>query len=92
MVKDYPRLWKHVTDATDESKAVRTLAEILVDKEGRALISRLERKEAELCIEVLDRVSHDLDPFPSFARSYGSVRASQNTISKPPRRMFSSSC
>jgi hypothetical protein len=91
MAKDHQRLWKHVTGATDESKAVRTLAEILVDREGRALISRLERKEAELCIEILDRVSRDLDLFPSFARSYGSVRASQNTVSKPPRRMLSSS-
>ena len=64
MAKDYQRLWKYVTSAADETKAVRTLAQILVDKEGRDLISRLERKEAELCIEILDRVSRDLDLSP----------------------------
>ena len=67
MSKDYQRLWKDVTSATDEAKAVRTLAEILVDKEGRAFASRLERKEAELCIEILDRVSRDFH-LPSFRR------------------------
>ena len=60
MAKDYQRLWKDVTSVTDGSKAVRTLAGILVDKEGRAFISRLERKEAELCIEILDHVSCNL--------------------------------
>jgi hypothetical protein len=67
MAKDYRRLWKEVTSTTDKPKAVRILAEILVDKEGRASISRLERKEAELCIEILDHVSCDPHLFPSFA-------------------------
>ena len=62
MPKNYQRLWKEVTSAIDEAKSVRILAEILVDKEGRAFISRLERKDAELCIEILDRVSRDLHP------------------------------
>ena len=56
MAKDFRRLWKDVTSTIDEAKAVRTLAEILVDKEGRVFISRLERKDAELCIEILDHV------------------------------------
>ena len=60
MAKDYQRLWKEVTSAIDEAKSVRTLAEILVNKEGRAFISRLERKDAELCIEILDHVGRDL--------------------------------
>jgi hypothetical protein len=55
---------KHVTDATDEFKAVRTLAKILVDREGRTFISRLERKEAELCIETLGHVGRDLRLLP----------------------------
>ena len=53
---DYQRLWKEVTSAIDEAKAVRTLAEILAEKEGRKFISRLERRDAELCIEILDHV------------------------------------
>ncbi|KAF9644736.1 kinase-like protein [Thelephora ganbajun] len=52
--KDYERLWKDVTNTTDKGKAVHTLAEILSDKEGRNFISRLRRKDAELCIEILD--------------------------------------
>ena len=59
MAKDYLQLWKEVASATDEGKAVRTLAEVLVDKEGRAFISCLERRDAELCIEILDHVSRD---------------------------------
>ncbi|KAF9643193.1 kinase-like protein [Thelephora ganbajun] len=54
MVKDYGRLWKDVTNATDEGKVVRTLAEILSDKEGREFVSDLKHKDAELCIEILD--------------------------------------
>lgn len=57
MAKGYQQLWKDVTSATDEAKAVRTLAGILADKEGRTFISCLERGDAELCIEILDRVS-----------------------------------
>ena len=56
MAKNYQRLWEEVTRGIDEAKSVRTLAEIVVDKEGRAFVSRLERKDAELCIEILDHV------------------------------------
>ena len=56
MVKNYQRLWEQVTSGIDEAKSVRTLAEIVVDREGRAFVSRLERKDAELCIEILDHV------------------------------------
>jgi len=66
MSKDYRQLWKDVTDTADEGKAVRTLAEILVYKEGRNSMSKLECKDAELCIQILDRVSWDLHPPPAF--------------------------
>jgi len=59
MDKDYSQLWKAVASTSEEGKAVRTLAEILLDNEGRTFISSLERDDAELCIEILDRVSRD---------------------------------
>jgi len=64
MAKNYQRLWEEVTSGIDDAKSVRTLAEILVDKEGRAFISHLAHKDAELCIEILDHVSCDLYLFP----------------------------
>ena len=77
MTKNYQRLWKDVASTIDEAKAVRTLAEILADTEGRAFISRLERKHAELCIDILDRVSCVLHfPLsPSLTISSGHLRA-----------------
>ena len=42
MAKNYQRLWDQVTSGIDEAKSVRTLAEIVVDEEGRAFISRLD--------------------------------------------------
>ena len=65
MTKNYQRLWRDITNAIDGAKAVRTLAEILVDKEGRAFISRLGRGDAGLCIGILDHVSHDPYLLPS---------------------------
>ena len=91
MAKDYQRLWEDVTRAIDEANAVRTLAEILADEEGRTFVSRLERKDAELCIEILDHVSCDLYPLPSFTASDGLVRALQSTTSTLPRSRLSSS-
>ena len=89
MAKNYQGLWENVTSAGDEAKAVRTLAEILTDKEGRVFISRLERESAELCIEILDHVSRDLHSFRPFVASDGLVRVSQNTSSKPQRNRLS---
>jgi len=78
MAGNYQPLWKDVTSANDEGEAVRTLmAGIVLDKEGRAFISSLERVDAGLCVEILDRVSRDLYPFPSFAVSGSFLRASQ---------------
>jgi len=59
MAKDYRRLWGDVTSTNDEGKAVRTLADILLDSEGRVFILRLACKDAELCIEILNHVSPD---------------------------------
>ena len=65
MPRDYPQLWKTVTSTSDEGRAVRTLVEIVLDKEGKAFILNLKRKDAELCIEILDRVSRELYLLPS---------------------------
>jgi len=88
VAKDYQRLWEGVANAVSEAEAVRALAGIMADKEGRAFALRLDRKAAELCIEVLDCVSCDLHLPPS-ATSYGLVRASQNATSSPTRRALS---
>ena len=63
--KDFQWLWKDVTSAEDEAGAIRALAEILIEKEGRAFISRLDREDAKFCIELLDRVSCDSCLLPS---------------------------
>jgi len=91
MDQHYQQLWKEIAEAESGAEAVRTLAEILADKEGRIFILRLERKNAKLCIEVLDRVSCDLYLLPSFVSSDGLVRASSTTTSEPPRSRISSS-
>ena len=63
--KDYQQLWKEVTSATEEAKSIRILATILADKEGGTFVTQLERKDIELCIEILDRVSPDPHLAPS---------------------------
>ena len=85
MAKDFQGLWKDVTGAEDEAAAIRALAEILVEKDGRAFVSRLELKYTEFCIDVLDRVSHDSRISSFFAVSNDLARASQDKISKPQR-------
>ena len=91
MARNYRQLWKDVTSTNGEGEAIRTLAQIVLDKEGRAFISNLERDDAELCIEILDRVSRELYLLPSFAVSDGFFRASQDTTSEPQRNRLSSS-
>jgi len=65
MEKDYQRLWAAVTNAADKTQATQTLAEILVDKDGKVFISRLDSKDAELCIEILG----DVSPYLKLPRS-----------------------
>jgi len=81
----YQRSWNDLISTTDKANAVRTLAEILVDKEGRAFASRLEREDAKLCIELLDLVSHNLRLSLSPPQMVPLVRASRNITSKWPR-------
>jgi len=65
MAENYQPLWKDVTSANDGGEAVRTLAGTVLNREGRAFVSDLERNDAKLCIEVLDCVSRDPYLFPS---------------------------
>ena len=65
MGNDYRQLWEGVTNATGQSEAVRALAKIVVDKQGRVFVSSLEREEAELCVKILDDVSRDALPISS---------------------------
>ena len=60
MAKDYEKLWKGVTSATNEAQAVWALAQIVFDKQGRAFTLDLKLEDAELCVEILDYVSCDL--------------------------------
>lgn len=57
MVVDFNKLWKNARTTVDEAESVRTLAKILSSTDGRTFISNLEPLEAELCIDILDRVS-----------------------------------
>jgi len=91
MAKDYRRLWNDAATTTDEGRAVRTLAEILLNKEGRTFISNLDRNDAELCIKILDRVSRGPYRLPP-PISDSLFRALQSTTSKPQRNMLSSPC
>jgi len=60
MTGDYQRLWEGATSATDEAQAVRALAGVLANKDGRAHVSHLDSSDAERCIEILSNVSRDL--------------------------------
>ena len=89
MAKDYQQLWQGVTNASGEAKAVRILAEILTDKEGRTFISSLDApRDVGLCVEILDRVGCHLDP--SFVVSDGFSRAFKITTSGLQRNKASS--
>jgi len=60
MAKDYRHLWRGAVSTMDKAQAIQTLSSILVDKEGRVFVSHLGRKDTELCAEILDNVSRDL--------------------------------
>jgi len=60
MTKDCEQLWKWATSLVDKARAIQTLCEILADPEGRGFVSRLDGKDAGLCIGILDRVSQNL--------------------------------
>jgi len=52
MTKDYGNIWNHVIGTTDEGGAVRALAEILADKEGRDFVFLLGPEDSGLCAEI----------------------------------------
>ena len=54
MVHDFQESWGNALASVDE--AVRTLALISRYPEGRQFLNNLERGEAGLCVELLDRV------------------------------------
>ena len=95
MAKDYPRLWRDVTKVLDEDTAIRALAEILVDREGGTFIANLNRRDAELCIEILDYVSlsliHPIHRSLSPAQMAFFIRPSQSMTSCLRRNRLSSS-
>ena len=57
MARDYQQLWEGAASTADEAQAIQILAEILVNKEGRALVSCLDSGDAERCINILSNVS-----------------------------------
>ena len=89
MTKDYGELWRNVTTASDDIDAVRILAEILLDKEGRVFASNLGRSDAEICIEILDYVRHDNIYHLPFVISNGRIRLSQSITSNLSRNRCS---
>jgi len=60
MAKDYEQLWKGIPSAKGEAQ-VRSMAEIVAEKEGRVFLLSLGCKDAVLCIRVLDHVSRSFD-------------------------------
>ena len=69
MANNFQRLWEDVKNTKDEAKAVRTLAEVVTEKDGRAFVSRFDRENAEYCVDVLGRVSRYSHPQRSFVFS-----------------------
>jgi hypothetical protein len=63
--KDYKRLWGSINTEKDEHGAIQHLTNILVDdgkpdEAGGVFISKLGPGDIESCIEILDRVCHNL--------------------------------
>jgi len=54
MARDFRGTWGNALASVDE--AVQTLAQISLSSRGRGFLSNLERGEAGLCMELLDRV------------------------------------
>jgi len=88
MTEHYQQIWTGITNAIEETQAIQALAGVVVEKEGRGFISRLDSKDAVSCVRILDRVSNGSNSPPS--HSDGLVRALQVTLSDPPRSKHSS--
>ena len=59
MAKDYRQLWENAACADNEAQAIQILFDLLVNEEGRTFVSRLDSKDTEVCVEILDNVSRD---------------------------------
>ena len=78
MSENYEQLLVRATTATEKAESVKILTKILADKGGRDFISRLDRKNGESCIEILDHVSRypqlvplNLSWLPGSVRTHG---------------------
>lgn len=65
MAYDFQESWRNALISADE--AVRTLAQITLSPEGRKFLNNLERGEAGLCMELLDRVRSHIVSSLAFA-------------------------
>ena len=88
MAKNFQKLWQDLTSLTDETMAIRALANILVDREGRAFVSSLDRTSAEYCIDILDRVSSDPRPSPFPSSSFHQGIAEGNLRTTAEKQVF----
>jgi hypothetical protein len=59
MAYDLQKSWGDALASVDD--AVRTLAQISISSGGREFLNNLERGEAGLCVELLDRVRSYLE-------------------------------
>ena len=62
MFEDYQQLLADATNATDKAESVRILAKILAGQDGKDFVTRLDPKDGETCIEILDHVSRGSAP------------------------------
>lgn len=76
MFEDYQQLLVDATSAADKTESVRILAKILAGEDGRDFVSRLDLKDGEMCIEILDHVSRESAPAsPKLRKPSGSLGA-----------------
>ena len=86
MAIDYQQMWNDAVCTRDKAKAIQTLSGVLVEKEGRVFISRLDTQNAELCVEILDDVSrrdlHSPHSPPSHAIRQGIIGHNLELVEK----------
>ena len=57
MAENYRQLLAQAISASDKAESVKILAKILAGEGGKGFISRLNRKDGEQCMEILDQAS-----------------------------------
>ena len=90
MVQEFQKSWGDVLASVD--KAVGTLTQISLSSEGREFLNNLERGEAGLCAELLDRVRSYLPSSLTFATLKPYHRDWRDTRLTRPRGNRSLSC